>query len=123
GARPLGCSAGAARVPDEPARFGRKATCHAHQLGGIRAEQDVAARGHAREDLLKSPPVTAVVFYQDVRGAAEGLPRFQPLCRLTAELRELAGQGEAGPDAQVTVHGVLPHIDLVAEPLPVTGSP
>jgi hypothetical protein len=63
-----------------------------------------------------------VIFDQDLRGSVEGVPRFQALSGLAAELCELARQGEAGPDAQVAVYGVSPHVDLVAEPVPVTGS-
>ncbi len=63
GMRSLNVIPGTAVIPYEPAGVRGDAPGRAHQLRRVRSEQDVAARGHARQDGLERPPVAGVVFH------------------------------------------------------------
>jgi len=85
--RPFNVVAGTAVIPYQPARLGGHAPGRAHQLRGVRPEQQVAACGYARQDRFKRAPVAAVIFRQHVRCAIQRAPGFKPAQGLPAELR------------------------------------
>ena len=86
GVRPFNVVARTAVIPYQPARLGGHAPGRAHQLCGVRPEQEVAARGHARQDRFKRAPVAAVIFRQQVRCAIQRAPGFKPAQGRAAEL-------------------------------------
>ena len=87
GVHPFNVVTRTAVIPYQPARLGGHAPRRAHQLRGVRPEQEVAACGHARQDRFKRAPVAAVIFRQQVRCAIQRASGFKPAQGQLAELR------------------------------------
>jgi hypothetical protein len=87
-------------VPEQPASLGSDSSGCSGELRRVRAEQQIAASGHAAQCRFQRARVAPVVLQDKVSGAVKQSPDLQRPSSLGAELSIPARQRKARANAQ-----------------------